>query len=300
MTSARGLKLTDGLAEAVVVPDLGAGLASYDLIEAGRATPIFRPRRHLDDAQPFDLASNLLLPWSNRISGGGFRFAGRFHPLAPNVAGEPYPIHGNGFLSAWTVETATATDAALSLESTGPGPFRYSARATYGLAAGALTMRMTVVNRADQPLPFGLGFHPWLVRTRDTLLKAAAETVVLESGDHLPAGAEPLSSRPDCDFRNLRALPGDWINNGFLMWDGRADIVWPDRKLALEIESDPPLSVYIVYSPSADADFFCFEPVTHVIDAHNASGGPDANGLAILAPGESLSISCRFAPRRMV
>ena len=78
------LTISDRVAEAAVVPELGGGLASYDLIEAGRRTPLFRPCRKLAGAGPFDLASTLLLPWSNRISGGGFRFAGKFHPLAPN------------------------------------------------------------------------------------------------------------------------------------------------------------------------------------------------------------------------
>jgi len=72
----------------------------------------------------FDLASILLVPWSNRISGGGFTFAGKSHPLQPNLPQEPYPIHGNGFSSAWSVEDATATSAELSLMSEGPGPFR--------------------------------------------------------------------------------------------------------------------------------------------------------------------------------
>jgi galactose mutarotase-like enzyme len=73
-TSRSILTLFDGVAEAVVVPELGAGLASYDLIEADTRIPLFRPRRDLRGAGPFDLANNLLLPWSNRISGGGFRF----------------------------------------------------------------------------------------------------------------------------------------------------------------------------------------------------------------------------------
>jgi aldose 1-epimerase len=298
VTRARGLKLSDGVAEALVVPELGASLASYDLIEAGRRTPIFRPCRDLDNAGPFDLASNLLVPWSNRISGGGFRFGTKFHALQPNLVGEPYPIHGNGFMSAWTVDTARAAQAELSLASAGPGPFRYFARAAYELMAGALTMRASVVNRADEPLPFGLGFHPWIVRTHGAFLKAVAETVVPETSNHLPAGAEPLSARRQWDFRTLRELPAGWLNNCFLGWDGHAEIVWRDRKLKLEIAADLPLRVYIVYSPSAAADFFCFEPVTHAVDAHNLPGGPEANGLAILAPGSTLTISCRFAPRR--
>ena len=103
--------------------------------------------------------------------------------------GEPFPIHGNGFSSAWTVESQTASAVDLFLGSCGPG--RYSARAAYGLLRGALTMRACVINRSDEPLPFGLGFHPWIVRTPDTRLKALAETVLLESANDLPAGAEP-------------------------------------------------------------------------------------------------------------
>jgi aldose 1-epimerase len=297
VSAPRTLTLTDGVAEVVVAPDLGAGLASYDRVEGDRRTPLFRPCRNISMAQPFALASNLLLPWSNRISGGGFHFAGRFHPLAPNLEGEPYPIHGNGFSSAWTVEALTRASVELSLTSNGPGPFRYAARASYGLQDGALTMRLTIVNRGAEPLPFGLGFHPWIIRTPDTLLEAKADWVVLETGDHLPSDKAPVSTRPQWNFGARRGLPGGWINNAFLGWDGRAEIVWLDRKLALEVEADPPLKVYILYSPSAEADFFCFEPVSHTVDAHNASGGPVANGLSILPLDGSLSTSCRFKSR---
>ena len=99
--------------------------------EAGRPTPIFRPCRDFSTAQPFDLASNF--SWSNPISGGGFNFGGKFHQLAPNIVGEPFPIHGNGFSSAWTVESQTVSAVELTLGSCGPGPFRYSARTAYGL-----------------------------------------------------------------------------------------------------------------------------------------------------------------------
>jgi aldose 1-epimerase len=58
----------------------------------------------------------------------------------------------------------------------------------------------------------------------------------------------------------------------------------------------PPTSFY---SPSNKADFFCFEPVTHPVDAHNLPGGPTANGLRVLAPREAMTAACRFCPRRL-
>jgi aldose 1-epimerase len=96
------------------------------------------------------------------------------------------------------------------------------------------------------------------------------------------------------------ACPSSWPDqHAFRDWDGRASILWPDRKLALDIVADPPLSTYILYSPSGNADFFCFEPVTHPVDAHNLPGGPRANGLIILAPSQSMSAVCRFRARRL-
>ena len=62
--------------------------------------------------------------------------------------------------------------------------------------------------------------------------------------------------------------------------------------------AEAPMSTYIVYSPAAETDFFCFEPVTHPVDAHNLPGGAEANGLIVLEPAEEMSISCRFAPGR--
>ena len=299
MSSPTQVTISDGVAEAVVVPELGAGLASYDLVDQDERIPLLRPCRDLAPAHPSDLACNLLLPWSNRISGGGFLFAGTFHPLAPNLEGEPYPIHGNGFSSAWTVAAATARAVQLTLASDGPGPFRYRARAAYALERGALTMRLSIANHAREALPFGLGFHPWIVRTQGTLLEARAERVVLETSDHLPAREAAVSSRPEWDFAAPRLLPDGWINNAFLGWDGKAVVDWRDRGVQLLVEADPPLCVYILYSPSRAANFFCFEPVTHPVDAHNAPGGPAANGLVILAPQAALAASCGFEPRRL-
>src|SRR5215472_5773640 len=122
------LTISDRLAEAAIVPDLGAGLAWYDWGTAGQREPIFRACRNPSEAHPFDLALNLLVPWSNRISGGGFAFEGAFYRLEPNLPGEIFPIHGNGFSSAWTVEETQPARATLTLDSVGPGPFRYASR----------------------------------------------------------------------------------------------------------------------------------------------------------------------------
>lgn len=293
---AAAVVIADARARVVVLPDLGAGIAAFDLVDGPEPLAVFRRAPDPDTSDPFALGCNLLLPWSNRISGGGFRFRGEFHALPPNLAGEPFPIHGNAFQVRWTVRKWEPARVQLSLRSDGLGPFRYQAIASYALDGGCLSVELSVENAGDRPLPFGAGIHPWFPRTRSILLKAPAETVWLEDDQHLPVGRMPVSSMPEWDFSAARRLPHAWINNGFTSWSREAEIFWPDRRLMLTVQGSSALSSYILYSPSDAADFFCFEPVTHPVDAHNLLGRDEGAGLAVLSPSESLQVRCRFSP----
>jgi aldose 1-epimerase len=272
---------------AEILPELGGGLARFDY--GGR--PIFRPW----DGQPGTrLANFILVPWSNRISGGGFTFDGTFHPLAPNRDGEKYPIHGNGFSSIWTVDWVADDVADLSLASTGPGPFRYDTRLRYAVRPEGLEMTLSVTNRADIRLPYGLGFHPFFVRTPATVLTANLPQIWLVDEDHMPVSLVSVDDRPDRDFRPGRPLPQGLINNAFPGWDGQAHVEWPENGLTMDMVASPELSCALIFSPSAESGFFCVEPVSHRVDSFNAPGGAEADGMRILGPGETMTVSCRF------
>lgn len=286
--------LAAGRLRAEVVPSVGGGLARFDRVDATRVLPVLRPWPEGGSGDPNRLASYPLVPWSNRISGGGFAFGGKFHALAANMAGEPCPIHGNGWTSPWQVEVADRTSVSLALASDGPGPYRYAATLAYRLDPEGLVMTLSVTNRAERTLPHGLGFHPWLPRTAATRLTAPATGVWLEGPGHLPSGTAPVALPEAWDFSAPRPLPAGWVNNGFAGWTGRARVEWPDRGLAIAITASSALSTYILYSPDETADFFCFEPVSHPVDAHNLPGGPTGNGLVLLPPGARLAVDCRI------
>ena len=290
------IELADGRARLTLHPDRGAAIGRYDLLRGKAVVPLFLSRLSPVRPPPFDLGLNLLLPWSGRISGGGFHQGDRFHVLAPNLADEPCPIHGNGFQSSWRLVAYSAREARLELKSDGPGPFAYDAEVTYALDRGALAIDLEVTNRADATLPYGLGLHPWFPRTPATTLNAIATHIQLEDERHLPAGRVGIRERPAWDFSRRRRLPREWINNCFENWDGDAQIVWPEQAVRLDIKAAPALGSFILYSPGEQADFFCFEPVSHPVDAHNQEGIAEANGLVRLTKGERFEVSARFSP----
>lgn len=284
----RALILGDGIAEVVIHPHLGASIGDYlaphPVLKTGGAGR--------DGA--FGLGCQVLAPFANRISGGGFTLNERVHPLAPNVAGEPYPIHGNAFQSAWMVVEATPNTVRLSLVSHGPGDFRYRADLSYRLDRGALGAAISLTNTADFPLPFGLGFHPWFVRTPAARLRFGASGYWTELPDHLPDSFVPSVGTSGFGRGSSEPLPTDWINRAFAGWAGAAELLWPERGSGIRLAARG-LGVLMVYSPGASADFICLEPVSHTVDAHNRSGR-GVVAPSILAPGQSLSAEMTITP----
>jgi len=287
--------LHDDKAYLEVHPDAGAAIGRYDFVTSdGQLHPIFQTGAALGRPRPFSLGLNLLIPFSNRISGGGFWHEGVFHPLEPNAA-DRYPIHGNAYAMPWIVQHAAATTTSLTLKSDGPGPFRYDAKVTFELNDGALGVRLVVVNRAAISLPFGAGFHPWFVRSPDSLLTMPATGYWTETADHLPKEYRPTVGDRCFDFETGRPLPETFVNSALTGWNGRATLTSPERGIAAEISSSAPLTTVILYSPSGQADFVCIEPVSHSVDAHNRSDLGTAPP-HILAPGAQLAIETTIRP----
>jgi aldose 1-epimerase len=271
------LRLASGRARAAVVPAMGGGLAA--LTVAGR--PVLRGWDGRDD--PFALALNLLAPFCNRISGGGFRFDGAFHALEPNLPGEPFPIHGDGFQRAWAVAGAEEDRCSLTLAGGGIGPFAWDGRVDHVLSEAALSVTLRLTN-TGVALPFGLGFHPWFPRDAQTRITLVATGVWPEDARHLPLRQAPDPLPDGGPFASGAPLPDGFVNLAHAGWDGTARIAQGPDAVPVALTA-PGLTVAQVYSPGPEAGFFCLEPVSHPVDAHNLPGRP---GLVTLAPGESL------------
>lgn len=280
------IKLSNGFAALELVPELGGGIARLDVRkESGDFLPVLRPWSGNPEDGPFALACNILIPFSNRISDGGFTYQGKQYSIPPNLEGEEFPIHGDGFQKPWSVVRHDETRIDLRCETGAIGPYKYVARLQYTLSVSGLRMELDVKNISGEKLPFGAGFHPWFPRSEQTRVQFEASAIWLENEKNLPTKKVKLTERPKWDFSSEKSLPANWINNCFTNWTGSTSIKQDEDAVSVVITASENLNSAIVYSPESDAEFFCFEPVSHPVDAHNLKGRP---GLIDLKNKESL------------
>lgn len=296
--TAETIVLAEGALLATVLPDQGGAVGRFAMDRGdGRWFEVFDTRPDASRSGPFALGCNVLAPFSNRISGGGFSHNGRFHALDPNIEGEPYPNHGNAFSSAWQVERQSPSEVSLLLAADGPGPFQYVAQLDYALRNGALEGALVLTNLGESPLPFGGGFHPWFPRTPQCGLRFEAEGVWTETRDHLPDRFLTLDDAPAHDHRAGQLLPEHFTNVAYAGWQRAAEIAWPEEGMGLRMSAESPMDVLMLYTPGADAPFFSLEPVSHTVDAHNRESGGVVKPRE-LTPGESLRLAMTLVPHK--
>jgi aldose 1-epimerase len=254
-------------------PDLGGCIAG--LWRDG--LPVLR------SAEPSTLAASRpsgcypLVPYSNRLGYRRFRWLGQDHTTQPNFDDSPHSVHGVAWQRPWTVLSASRRHrgraglhpcrrCALAVRLRGAPALRARAR--------CLTVSLAFTNRADQPQPVGLGWHPYFPkRTRSRLH--------IELSDRWESDATGLPTRKvpqpgiDGDVAHLA------FDHCFEGWQGAARI--RDEKLSLRLTASVP---YLVVFTPATRDYFCVEPVSHVSNAIHMAD-PLAHGLRSVLPGGS-------------
>jgi aldose 1-epimerase len=295
--------LDDGRQRLGLVPGMGGSAAAWLLHPAADpdrrhpAVPFHLWRPWFGEDDLFSVASLPLVPWSNRVSGGGFEAQGRFHPLRPNRAGEACPIHGEGWLQPWelTVHDEQRLEMRLLSDRFMDSPYRYQATQAYRLLHDGLHQELTVTHLGTTPLPYGLGQHPWLLRAPGTRLRADVSGVWHSHPDRLPREHTPRLG--DWDLGQGVAAHGPLIDNAFTGWRGAATVEWPDAGWSLSVAADDPTqdACLLVFRPESGPSF-CVEPVTHPVDAVHLPGQP---GLQWLDPGATMRLALRWRFARL-
>lgn len=273
-----------------LAPEYGGAVTAWDWNGPQGYTPLFRPWDG-NSGDRYTLACFPLVPWSNRITQGGFEHQGRFYPVHANRTDEHFPLHGDGWLQWWKVEEQGADRIKLALDSKhfDGGPYHYRSTQTFQFLPDGLQIDLTVTHQGQGSLPYGLGLHPYFHCTPATRLQFKAEGLWLSGADPIPV--EHTTVFPaGWDYNKPAPLEGELIDNCYTGWNGRATVDHPDRGLRVTMVM-PDCNGYTLFYRKPGADFFCLEPITHPIDAFHM---PEQPGLVFLGHGDSLALRAKF------
>ena len=288
--------LRTGNLELRLSPSIGGAIEAFEFVGDARPEAILR-ESHTRLEKVLDAACFPLVPYVNRIRGGRFHFRGREIRLAPNMAGDPSPLHGQGWLNPWSVDECRDRRAVLSYRhAAGEWPWDYDARQEFALDEHGLTATLTCRNASKDPMPCGLGFHPYFPCGSQTRLDTDVRVAWTVDEHVLPVNKVPAEGRYDLKHR---LVCGQDLDNGFGGWGGEARMSDPGWPYAIRMSSTE-ARFFQLYSPPAGG-IFVAEPVTHANAALNA---PEEHwpelGMRVLDPDEEMSLTMRLEvePRR--
>jgi len=290
MSSEGLLRLASGGLELLLAPTAGGAIARFDWVHRDRRIQVLRGCDGVPE-NVLETGNFPLVPFVNRVRGGSFAFRGREIMLTPNMAGDPSPLHGQGWLSPWAVESADEAEAELLFRhESGEWPWAYEARQLFKLDSEGLSLALTCRNLSTEAMPCGLGHHPYFPCTPQTRLNTQVSHVWTIDQHVLPVEKVPATGRYDL---SNRLVCGQDLDHGFGGWGGSARMWTPGSPFQIHLSS-PQARFFQLYSPPSGG--LCVaEPVTHANAALNApeSEWPEL-GLQVLQPGEEMRLDMRL------
>lgn len=227
-----------------------------------------------------------MLPLANRVAGNRFSFHGREIALPRSPVDDEFFLHGNGWLERWCVESVSDTECLLTLRSLHPCGFDYLAGLRYRLCENVLRAELTLTHLGQNPMLYGLGFHPWFVFEEESRVQFSASGYWPEGEQHLPLAWQG-EIPPAIDFSEAKHGEDGWLNVGYSGWNGAAKI--ESDVMTVTLSSQTP---WLMLFRMSGESFLCLEPQSHPVNAHNQAGQP---GLVALCRGDSTRLAMEIA-----
>ncbi|MBA3652812.1 MAG: hypothetical protein H0W70_01310 [Actinobacteria bacterium] len=220
-----------------------------------------------------------LLPWSNRIPGGRFRFEGRDFTVPVNWE-DGSALHGLAMNAPWTVVAASDRSAVIEI-AIDSASYRMHARQSFVLTQSGLDQRIDLTNRSADRVPVGAGIHPWFGFGP---IRVPADRMWPGSGP-IPEGV-PVPVEGDADLRVI-CEPGLMDRCYTALTADRVEVP------GLRLGWSGPITHVVVYTGTPG--WVCVEPVTMANDGFRlADEGVPGAGVIALDEGDTLSVGYRF------
>ncbi len=241
---------------------------------------------------PLQSAMFPLVPFSNRLSEDVVVNGGSIS-LPRYLQDSELAIHGFGWQKEWLVEELTERTLRIALiDSESPWPSAYRAEQDLSVGKDGLVAKLSLTNIGTEPLPAGIGFHPYFPR-QDCLMSMGLDSKWEQDELGLPSQEVCSGWKP----QDHVAVAGQRLDHSFSGWNGVAQLRWPARNLAVEVVADHTLRELVIYSPKED--FFCLEPVSHLTNAMFATEETKRRGWRVLDPGCAMTGTMKLKARRL-
>ncbi len=198
-----------------VITEVGATLRTY--VKGGLSVI----EGFAGEEVPTGARGQVLYPWPNRIGDGEWSFSDRkASPTIDDVV-HATAIHGLVRWRPFRIDAVNQNRCVLSLflHPTPDYPFLSEISVAYHLGALGLTVTTTVTNRDEVPIPFGVGFHPYLAVTTPTIegaqLEVPARAYVALNDRQLPTGEILPVNGHQLDFTQRKSVSGHELDVTF-------------------------------------------------------------------------------------
>jgi aldose 1-epimerase len=287
--------------EVTVVPSVGN--IGYRMTVNGK-NAFWTPYDSLAEmkAKPAMGGAPFLAPWANRLDQDAFYANGKKYRLNPDLENlhrdaNQKPIHGLlRFSPLWSVVELQADGHAAWVSSRlefwkypdlmAQFPFAHTIEMTYRLSNGVLEVATALENHSAEPMPVGIGFHPYFqihdAPRDDWQAHLAARTHLTLSPQNIPTGERTTVTSPDPALKGVQLddVFGD-LERGP---DGKAVFSVQGKREKVTVSYGPKYTVAVVYAPPGK-NFICFEPMSGVTNAFNLAHEGIYKELQSIPPG---------------
>ncbi len=293
--------------EGTLVPGFGSNLIALQSNSQGIS--ILRTPENLDalKVKPVGWGFPVLMP-PNRINHGRFTFGGREYVFEINEAGK-YHIHGLVHSLPWrVVATSTAESASVTTAIRSDDhpsikrsyPHSFEVRMTFSLREARMDFIVEAESFGNEPMPFGIGFHPYFnvplspksSKSQCTVQVPANKAWELEelipTGRRLPVSGERDLRQP----KPLGTIMLDDVYTDLNFSEGASVAEFKDNGAAITVQygSTSEFKHWVVWTGKTLQDpFVCLEPYTWVTNAPNLSLPAEETGLIVLDGGETFT-----------
>jgi len=199
---------------------------------------------------------------------------------------EPHAIHGQGWQSVWQVESYNEHAATLSFDHPAADwPWHYRAWQTFELSANRLTVELQLQNLAPEPMPAGLGWHPFFPKN-DAQLTADVDLIWPSDDNMIPQ--PPTHSATAQQLKTGCAVRALTLDNAFGAHSTTARLHWPAQARTLQLQASAELGHLVIYTPPTE-NFFCVEPVSHAPNCLNSTLPATVTGARTLASKQTMT-----------